>query len=509
MDKDIRETTAEHFLDDVTGQISYKPLRPSIRRELEEHLQDCMEYYESQGYSLADAEKQAVRSMGDATTVGTGLNDAHRLQSSPLPACITVLLFLTGIAFSVFMRWRPEEVPDISRYYIAAALLFLFTALKGYPLLVRHRKKLVFLLCILYLSQMVIFYLASRHGFLFGTATTAYCATLLFALVATFQLYCYRRRIKRALVLVFGSAIVWLLLMYYSTLYIADTAAVIFLLSTFCTVCFMIRRGVLCGKKRYLYSGALACLAVLGSLFFYTGCDRGEAQAFLSPQSAVSSVWDDTYNSVLIRELLSRTPFTHGLELTSGEMMDYGTGAWYFAGKDPTQIGIDISQAHTDEFRQEFRRRAAEASGRGFNYRPCYVDYSSDNVTVWDILPPHYRSDYLIAVCIIIFGWLPGLVLMGGVILLYLSLFCCISRIHGYLASSLAFCCGQCLLWQGIFYLSGNLGHQYSTFPNLPLLSEGRASILFNMLLLGLIFSAYRYDRVVDEPDGCSPAAAI
>ena len=508
MNKDMNESTVSHFLDDVTGQISYKPLRPSIRQELEEHIQDCADYYEGQGLCAADAKQQAVRSMGDAITIGTELNEAHKLQNAPLPASITALLFLTGIAFSVFMRWRPQEIPDVSRYYIAAPFLFLFTTLKGYPLLIRHRKKLFFFLCILYLSQMAIFYLASQRGFLFGTATTAYCATLLFALVITFQLYCYRRCMKKAFAVVFGSAVIWVVLMYCSTLYISSTAVTIFLLSTFCTVCFMIRRGVICGRKRYLYSGALVCLAVLGSPFFNTAHNRSEAEAFLSPQSNVTSVLDDTYNSVLIRELLSRTPFTHGLELTSGELMDYGTGAWYFAGRDPQQIGIETSGMHTEAFRQEWRRRASEISRRGQHYRPYYVDYSSDNVTVWDILPRHYRSNYLIAVCIIIFGWLPGLALTGGVLLLYVSLFCCISRIHGYLASSLAFCCGQCLLWQGIFYILGNFGHQYSTFPNLPLLSEGRAGILFSMLLLGFIFSAYRYDRVIAEPEGCSPAAS-
>lgn len=49
------------------------------------------------------------------------------------------------------------------------------------------------------------------------------------------------------------------------------------------------------------------------------------------------------------------------------------------------------------------------------------------------------------------------------------------------------------------FYVLGNFGFQYATFPNLPLISEGRISIIFNMLLLGLILSAYRYDHVVEE----------
>ena len=52
---------------------------------------------------------------------------------------------------------------------------------------------------------------------------------------------------------------------------------------------------------------------------------------------------------------------------------------------------------------------------------------------------------------------------------------------------------------QGVLYMVGNVGFQYETFTNLPLVSVGKVSILANMLLLGFIFSAYRYDRVTDE----------
>ena len=67
------------------------------------------------------------------------------------------------------------------------------------------------------------------------------------------------------------------------------------------------------------------------------------------PQSSVHSTWDDTYNAILIQELLSRTSLTHGLELSSEEMVNYGTGAWYFASRDPKKIDINATGIHTDE----------------------------------------------------------------------------------------------------------------------------------------------------------------
>ena len=109
-------------------------------------------------------------------------------------------------------------------------------------------------------------------------------------------------------------------------------------------------------------------------------------------------------------------------------------------------------------------------------------------MTLWDILPQHYHNNYLIAVTMFLYGRIPGLLLAAVLAGFYLVLF------------SLACCCGFCLLGQSILYVLGNLGYQYACFTNLPLVSEGKISILFNMMLLGFIFSAYRYDHVLEEP---------
>ena len=83
MDKNTSPSPTSHFLKEVTEQISYKPLRPSIRQELESHIQDRMEDYESQGLSPKEAEAQALRCMGDAAAIGTRLNEVHKLQKGP------------------------------------------------------------------------------------------------------------------------------------------------------------------------------------------------------------------------------------------------------------------------------------------------------------------------------------------------------------------------------------------------------------------------------------------
>ena len=506
MNKNMPDSPVSCFLDEVTDQISYKPLRPLIRQELESHIQDRMEEYESQGFSSADAERQALRGMGDAIAIGTELNEAHRLQKSPWLAFITALLLFTGFVLSAFMQWTPEQEVNGFLYYIPGGILLIFTALKGYPLLIRYRKALALFICFLYPAQMILFFLTKYSEIRFVTPGTAYFATLLSAPVITVLLYCSRHNRKKFLAAALGYAGVWMLFIYSSSMYLSDTATIIFLLSTLGTVCFMIHRQILPGSKKYSYSIALALLMLLGSPLFLTDSGRTKAEAFLSPQSAVYSTLGDTYNGILVQELLSRTPLTHGLKLSPEEMMDYGTGAWYFASRDPKNIGIDATGIQTDRQQLEFQEKSDALREQG--YFPRYIHYRAEDVTLWDILPQHYHNNYLITVSIFLFGWLPGLALIGVIGLFYLLLFSCITRLHGHLASSLAFCCGQCLLWQGVFYLLGNFGYQYASFPNLPLVSEGRLSIIFNMLLLGVIISAYRYDHVIEEPINYRPVTS-
>ena len=132
----------ERFLDEITDQISYKPLRPSIRQELSSHIEDRVEEYESLGLSASDAAAKALACMGDAVAIGTELNEIHRIQGSPLLSIVTALLFLTGFAAacSGFMGWTHQQAANGALCYIPGGILLVITALKGYPLLIRCRR---------------------------------------------------------------------------------------------------------------------------------------------------------------------------------------------------------------------------------------------------------------------------------------------------------------------------------------------------------------------------------
>lgn len=483
MDKHFEDNDVSRFLDQVTDQIAYRPLRPSIRRELADHLEDRTQDYEADGMSHEEAVRQALRHMGDAATIGTELNAAHQLRRAPALAAISALLLLIGFAYSAYMQWSPELSANGFLHYLPGIVLLCITAMMGYPLFVRHWKILAYLTGLLYVALIalsVYFTLGSDVSPAFYKLDSlSYYASLLLGPIAAIWIYHNCSRLKwSTLAAVLGIG-VWIVLIRRLIYYVNSAAIAILLLTVFGTVCFMVHRDILPGRKWRLYGGCLACLALLGSALWISPSERYDLQAFVAPQSVICSTWDDAYNGVLIQELLARTPLMEGIELTPEEMIDYGSGAWYFNGET------------SDRQRKNFRSCCDES-----------------NVTLWQILPQHYYNNYLIALCILLFGWLPGMAMVGLILAFYGILFGCIVRIRGKLASSIAISCGLCLLWQSVFYLLGNFGYQYSGFTNLPLISEGWLSITFNMLLLGLVFSAYRFDRVVEEPSGLKPSVS-
>ncbi|MDO5416473.1 MAG: permease prefix domain 1-containing protein [Lachnospiraceae bacterium] len=471
MDERKFETdAAEQFLDEVEEQISYKTVKKSVRRELEEHIMDRTEAYEKDGFSHEQAVKKAVQNMGDAVSIGIHLNEIHHVQKTPGFLILTGILLLAGFGYAGYMQWTPEQEANGFWYYIPGVIVLAAAIWKGYPVLVYHRKKLMFLLGCFYAMQLIVFFSVrfgdAVYAFRLGTVTNDYFAVLLSALIGTFLLYRFRQNGERAL-LVFGILLAAVYMMQAErAFYISETAVLVLYLSAAASAFFMVYRRILSGRRIRLYAEVLAGCLLFGGVLMETG-GQTNLQVFLRPEQSVESTWDDAYNGILIRELLGRTPLTRGLSLSPEEMMDYGTGAWYFASRDEQQIGHRIGDA--------------------------------EDVALWDILPQHSHNNYLIAVTIFQFGWLAGLLLVGGIGVFYVWLFSYILRIWGQMASVLSWTCGMLLLWQSVLYILGNFGYQYATFPNLPLISEGRMSILVHMMLLGFILSSYRYDRVVDD----------
>ena len=70
--------TIRDYLDTVTAQIRWKRARAAAVRELETHLEDQRQEFQTEGHPPEEAERLAVEEMGDPVAVGTDLDRLHR-----------------------------------------------------------------------------------------------------------------------------------------------------------------------------------------------------------------------------------------------------------------------------------------------------------------------------------------------------------------------------------------------------------------------------------------------
>lgn len=76
----MKQDRITEYLDTLTSQMRYKKARASVRQEISQHLEDQVGEYLMEGMSQEDAEKEAVRQMGDPVEVGISMDRIHRPQ---------------------------------------------------------------------------------------------------------------------------------------------------------------------------------------------------------------------------------------------------------------------------------------------------------------------------------------------------------------------------------------------------------------------------------------------
>ena len=88
--------TIRDYLDTVTAQIRWKRARAAAVRELETHLEDQRQEFQTEGYPPEEAERLAVEEMGDPVAVGTDLDRLHRPRPQWGMLAVTLALLLVG-----------------------------------------------------------------------------------------------------------------------------------------------------------------------------------------------------------------------------------------------------------------------------------------------------------------------------------------------------------------------------------------------------------------------------
>lgn len=85
------------FLNNVCEQISYKPIREEISKELENHIEERKEMYMEYGVKENEAEEKAIEQMGDAEEIGKKLNKIHRPRIDWKVIFTIVALIILGL----------------------------------------------------------------------------------------------------------------------------------------------------------------------------------------------------------------------------------------------------------------------------------------------------------------------------------------------------------------------------------------------------------------------------
>lgn len=113
--------TKESFISNVTEQIRCVRARDGIAKELSDHIADQTAAYEAKGETHEEAVKRAVREMGDPVEVGVELDRIHRPQVDYMLIGMAFLFHAAGF----FLVWELGDFPQHPEY-IARQCLVLF-----------------------------------------------------------------------------------------------------------------------------------------------------------------------------------------------------------------------------------------------------------------------------------------------------------------------------------------------------------------------------------------------
>ena len=81
----------DEYLKTLLEQIRCKKVRPYVKQEFQDHIEDQIEANMQAGMDREQAEREAVRDMGDPVETGISLDSVHRPQVAWKPVSYTHL----------------------------------------------------------------------------------------------------------------------------------------------------------------------------------------------------------------------------------------------------------------------------------------------------------------------------------------------------------------------------------------------------------------------------------
>ena len=116
---DMRE-----YIEAAASQIRARRARDMVARELEAHIEDQAACYTEQGMSQAEAEKEAVRQMGDPVEVGISMDRIHRPRTDWKMICMLVLVCVLGLSLQIAINRETVRAEFLEEGTAASMNLF-------------------------------------------------------------------------------------------------------------------------------------------------------------------------------------------------------------------------------------------------------------------------------------------------------------------------------------------------------------------------------------------------
>ncbi len=461
------------FLDDVIEQIQYKPIRDEIKEELAAHIEDKKAEYVLGGMEESNAWNKAIENMGDAVEIGAHLNSVRKVQSNHLTVILIIALIVIGILGNIRVGIASNSEISFSDffYYLYGIIIFLTVYYFGYENIVKHIK--VYLTVIVgTLLLCLAFFIIQRPYGMYLSITILFSLELLSIPSIMGMAYFNRRKKYKSIHLT--TVIVAVIIGTFSHLLggYALTVNFILLITIYSTLLYMIATGMLEGKRRTKVFSWILSLGIALAVFAlsFNGDFKYLIQQCFYPEEVAQNYFNDSYNSILIKDLLGKAKLVGTINLGHDELKSYYTSEWYFKNMDDSH----------------------------YDYKMQYIE-RGDVTTLEDILPEHYQGNYRISYWILKYGLVLSIALILIVVAAYGMLIRMVGKIRNKLGKVLALSCILALVLQFAFYVMGNFGLQFGFFYSFPFVSEGKSSIITNAIFVGLACSAYRYDKVVKE----------
>ena len=267
----------EEYLQILTDQIRCRMARDAVKEEYCAHIEDQMQDFMSEGMDRKEAEKAAVKEMGDPVETGNELDRIHRPVMPWGMIALVAALSIIGFVIQMTMQGKVETAGGYGWMSISRNLFFMIIGLAvmmavcfaDYTRIARHARFLMILFDAGMLAALLVgFTINGVTNYvdipIIGYITVEYLMLLTVPLYAA-VLYAYRGQGYRAI----GKAVLWMLVPVVLTFRIPRfTTACILLFSFMAVLAAAVWKGWFRVAKKGTFAGILACIFCLPAALF-------------------------------------------------------------------------------------------------------------------------------------------------------------------------------------------------------------------------------------------------